>query len=231
MWNIVDQVKHVQESVIRAAQRCGRNPSDICVVAVSKTHPPEAIRDGYAAGLRIFGENRVQEAEEKIRSLADLGAEWHLVGHLQTNKVKKVLPLFRLIHSVDSPRLIEALESEAEYRNQRVSILLQVNLSGETTKFGAACEDLESLLVALRNAPHLQCRGLMTLPPFVEDPEEVRPFFRRLRQLGERYRVDLVGSGSQVELSMGMTHDFPIAIEEGATIVRIGTAIFGSRNS
>lgn len=229
MSAIANAIEKIDERVRQTAEKCGRDPESIQIVAVSKTHPPQAVREAYQAGMRVFGENRVQEAETKIEVLRDLNAEWHLIGHLQTNKVRKVVSRFSLIHSIDSPKLIRALEREAAKNTTKIPILLQLNLSGEESKFGAGAGELEILLSAMQEAPHLECRGLMTIPPFVDDAEEVRPFFRQLRELGETYRKDLIHDKNRLELSMGMTHDFPVAIEEGATLVRIGTAIFGGR--
>ncbi len=229
MNSIASSIQKIQENILQTAQGCGRDPSSIQLIAVSKTQPLAAILEAHRAGLRVFGENRVQEAEEKIAELSDLQMEWHLIGHLQSNKVKKAFPLFSLIHSVDSPKLIADLEMEAVRRDRTVAILLQLNLSGEESKFGAGEGELENLLASMQKAPHLHCRGLMTIPPFVDNPEEVRPFFRQLRKLGEKYQSDLLQSGGKMILSMGMTHDFQVAIEEGATMVRIGTAIFGNR--
>lgn len=229
MSQIADSIQTIRKDILRIAENCGRNPKEIQIVAVTKTHPPEAVREAYEAGLRIFGENRVQEAESKITALDDLQAEWHLIGHLQTNKIKKAFSLFTFIHSVDSVNVIESLEREGALREETKPILLQLNLSGEESKFGASAGELEILLAALQKAPHLKCRGLMTIPPYEEDPENVRLYFRQLRKLGERYRRDLTSSNERLELSMGMTGDYPVAIEEGATFIRIGTAIFGSR--
>ncbi|HQH72141.1 MAG TPA: YggS family pyridoxal phosphate-dependent enzyme, partial [bacterium] len=161
--------------------------------------------------------------------LRDLDLEWHLVGHLQTNKVKKAVQLFDWIHSIDSPKRIAELERESAKTDRIVEVLLQLNISGEETKSGGREEDLEALIAALRDAPRVRCRGLMTIPPFEEDPERTRPYFRRLREIGEQYREHWLAPGVKLELSMGMSHDFAVAIEEGATLVRIGTAIFGSR--
>jgi len=229
MVQLSDAIRSIEDKIRCVAEKCGRDPNEIRIVAVTKTHPPEAVREAFAAGMRVFGENRIQEAESKISALEDLPAEWHLIGHLQTNKVKKAISLFSLIHSVDSVKVIESLEREGALRDRRIAVLLQLNLSGEESKFGASSSELEILLAALQKAPHIQCRGLMTIPPFEEDPEIVRPFFRQLRKLGEQYRHDLVGRAERLELSMGMTGDYPVAIEEGATFVRIGTAIFGNR--
>ncbi len=229
MSSMKDRIRSVLEQVERSAERCGRDPREIRIVAVSKTHPPQLIREAYEAGLRVFGENRVQEAEAKITELRDLDLEWHLVGHLQTNKVKKAVQLFDWIHSIDSPKRIAELERESAKTDRIVEVLLQLNISGEETKSGGREEDLEALIAALRDAPRVRCRGLMTIPPFEEDPERTRPYFRRLREIGERYREHWLAPGVKLELSMGMSHDFAVAIEEGATLVRIGTAIFGSR--
>lgn len=226
---IAKSIQFIEENIQRIAERCGRDPNEIQIVAVSKTHPAESVREAYKAGMRIFGENRVQEAESKIIDLKDLSAEWHLIGHLQTNKIKKAIALFQLIHSVDSVKLIDALERELEKTEEIRSILLQLNLSGEESKSGASAAELETLLTAVKNAPHLKCKGLMTIPPFDEEIENTRPYFRQLRKLSEEYRNDLAAPTGRIELSMGMTGDYPAAIEEGATYVRIGTAIFGGR--
>jgi len=229
MSEIKDNIEKVQAAISRAAERSGRRSGDILLTAVSKTCSTGKVLEAYNAGLKVFGENRIQEADEKISALRDLDIQWHLIGHLQTNKVKKALSLFKLVHSVDSSRLIEVLQKEAEKLDKTIDILLEVNLGGEESKSGANIEEFEALIQAAQNAQRLHCRGLMTVPPFLDDPEDVRPFFRELRILAEKYAADFLYPGSRLELSMGMTHDFPIAIEEGATIVRIGTAIFGFR--
>lgn len=229
MTSIQNHYNRIQEQIAATLERSGRSADDARLVGVSKFHPPEDMRAAFEAGLRIFGESRAQEAERKFSELSDIDAEWHLVGALQTNKVKKALSIFNLIHSVDSPRLIAALQVEAQKRDVQVHVLLQLNLSGEEAKRGADEAGIESLLEALRQADRVIPHGLMTLPPFEEDPELTRPYFRRLSQIGERYRDDLTKEGSRLELSMGMSHDFGVAIEEGATLVRIGTALFGER--
>ncbi|MGI6455495.1 MAG: YggS family pyridoxal phosphate-dependent enzyme [bacterium] len=222
------RVDSIRENVVKAAERCGRCPDEIKILAVSKTHPSELIRMAHQAGLRLFGENRVQEAERKVQELRDLDLEWHLIGQLQTNKVKKALDLFRFIHSVDRPRLVNALEREAQLRQQTINIFLQVNIGEEESKAGTSVDHFEELLNSVQQTEFLHVLGLMTVPPFLDDPAQVRPYFQQLRELGEKYRADLVGN-RRLELSMGMTHDYPVAIEEGATILRIGTAIFGER--
>ncbi len=229
MSSMYEAIQHVKERIEESAQGCGRDAGEIRLVAVSKTHPASYVREAYEAGLTLFGENRVQEAEKKILELEDLPIEWHLIGHLQSNKVKKAFSLFRMIHSVDRVKLIRGLEEEGEKRGEEKDILLQVNVSGEASKFGVSQKELEALLPALQEAKHLRCRGLMTIPPFLDDPEEVRPYFRALRELAEGYQSDFLAPGSRLELSMGMTNDYHVAIEEGATMVRIGTAIFGAR--
>jgi pyridoxal phosphate enzyme (YggS family) len=230
MSTIADHLRRVLDQIQEAACHCGRNPDEVRLVAVSKTHPAEAVFEAYTAGQRIFGENKVQEAEQKQSRLAPFPIEWHLIGHLQTNKAKKAVSAFTLIHSVDSPRLIQALETEAAKRAITQHVLLQVNISQEESKSGASVAELETLIQALQQAPHLQCRGLMTIPPYEDDPESVRGYFQTLRTLGEQYRSDLLPPDATLELSMGMSHDFRPAIEEGATYVRIGTAIFGERD-
>jgi pyridoxal phosphate enzyme (YggS family) len=219
---IADRVTAVRERIARAAERASRPPGDVTLVAVSKTHPPEAVRAAFAAGVRAFGENRLQEAEPKIAATVDLaasGLRWHLVGHLQSNKARRAAALFELIQSVDSPDLAERL----------ARIGAEEDLAGEKTKFGLAEEDLLPALESLRTKEGLRLEGLMVLPPFLDDPEEVRPYFRRLRALRERAQAAGLLEGG--ELSMGMSHDFEAAVEEGATIVRVGTAIFGEREA
>ena len=195
------------------------------LIAVSKTMSAETVREAVAAGLRMFGENRVQEAREKIAACPGLAA-WHLIGHLQTNKARLAVELFDCIHSLDSLKLAEELQRHAQSLGKRMRCLVQVNIGDETQKSGAAAVALRDLLGQARAFPNLQLDGLMAIPPFLDDPEAVRPYFRRLREL----RDALAGDGlSGADLSMGMTGDFEVAIEEGATLVRIGTAIFGAR--
>jgi hypothetical protein len=208
-----------------AALRSGRSSETVELVAVSKTVDLPRIREGIAAGIQILGENRVQEAEEKI---ADLGhpVSWHLVGHLQTNKAKLAVSLFDLIHSLDSLRLAEALARQAEIQGRTVRLLVEVNLAREESKSGVTPENLIPLLRSVSSMSHLQVLGLMTIPPFFE---EARPHFRRLSELAAEVSALGIPNLEMMHLSMGMSHDFEIAIEEGATLVRIGTAIFGSR--
>ncbi len=215
---ITEKIAHVRQRVERAAERVGRPPTDITVVAVSKGFPPSAIDEVVVAGIADVGENRVQEASAKIDALRGLPVTWHLVGHLQTNKAKTALELFDIIHSVDSLHLAEVLSHRAQ---TPLSVLLEVNVTGEASKFGFSTDEVVAAAGAIARLPRLDLRGLMTVAPFVDDPETVRPVFRELRRLRDALGLR--------ELSMGMTDDFEIAIEEGATLVRIGRAIFGER--
>lgn len=227
---IAERVAAVRERVARAVARAGRRPEEVRLVAVSKAFPPQAVREGFAAGIRDFGENKVQEAEEKLRALEDLREHrlvWHLVGHLQKNKARKAAQLFDRIHSVDSAELGERLEHAAAERQRVLPVLVQVNLGEEPTKSGLDEVRLYPVLEALRGLKAVRVEGLMLLPPYLEDAERLRPLFRRLRELRDDAvrRELLLGA----ELSMGMSHDLEVAVEEGATLLRIGTAIFGER--
>jgi len=218
----------VRERLSRAATRAGRKPHEITLVAVSKTHPPQAVREAHAAGVRDFGENKVQEAQTKLPELRDLSdSRWHLVGHLQGNKARKAVSLFDRIHSVDSIPLALKLEQAAAEAGKTLDVLVQVDLAGEATKHGADEAHLFPLLEQMRGLRSVRATGLMILPPFTDDPEASRPFFVRLRELRERAAAQGLLLGA--ELSMGMSHDFEVAVEEGATLVRIGTEIFGER--
>jgi len=218
--DIAANLARLNECVARACGRCGRSPSEITLVAITKTVPVSEIRAAFSAGIRQFGENRVQEAETKFGRLTDLRKEitWHMVGRLQINKARKTVEIFDIIQSVDSVRLAEALNQRTE---KRLPILLEVNVSGETTKGGFEPDDVAGAVKFISTLSNLELRGLMTIAPIVNKPEEARPYFHRLRQL----RDDL----GLKELSMGMTDDFEAAVEEGATIIRIGRAIFGER--
>ncbi len=225
MDEIRERLEAVRRRIRVAAERSGRPASAVTLVAVSKTMPVEAIRMAIAAGATVLGENRVQEACDKIAALAG-AAEWHLIGHLQTNKAKVAVGLFDRIHSLDSVRLARELDRHAGEAGRRVRCLLQVNVGGEAQKNGASEDEVRPLLEAAARLPHIRVEGLMAIPPFLSDPEAIRPFFRRLRVL----RDELAREGFALpDLSMGMTHDFEVAVEEGATLVRIGTAIFGPR--
>jgi pyridoxal phosphate enzyme (YggS family) len=201
-------------------------------MAVSKTHPAERIREAYAAGLRVFGENRVQEFAGKAGALADLaGASWHMIGHLQTNKAGKAAELFAAVDSVDSVKLAEKLDAAARSLGKQLSVLIEVNVGGEAAKSGAAPDsrELKELLLAAPRFEALEFCGLMTVPPFGDNPEEARPYFRKLRALRDAIAGRKLSAVGMDSLSMGMSHDFEVAIEEGSTCVRVGTAIFGER--
>ena len=213
----------IKAEIARAANNAQRRPQEIKLVAVSKTHPAETIKEALEAGARVFGENKVQEAEGKILEIGREKAEWHLIGHLQSNKARKAVRLFDVIHSLDSVELAERLERICvEEGRKNLSVFVQVDLAKEATKNGVEEKDLPELVEFLRRCRHLRFDGLMVLPPFFDDLEKVRPFFRRLREM----RDEICPAG---ELSMGMSHDFAVAIEEGATVIRVGTAIFGER--
>jgi PLP dependent protein len=225
-----DNIADISRKILKAAARVGRRPEDIRLVAVSKTVGADSIRQALEAGQRIFGENRAQEALEKISELrsedANRKPEWHFIGHLQRNKAKFATGAFDLIHSVDSIALADELQRQAEKNNIVQRILVEIKLSEEDSKHGADEEGLEPMLEHITNLKNLKLEGLMTIPPFFADPEMARPYFRRLRDL----RDDLQNKGFRLpELSMGMSNDFEVAIEEGATLVRVGTAIFGER--
>ena len=217
---IAENLRRVQERVDAACRRAGRSPAEVTLVGISKSFPASAVVAAYAAGLRDMGENRVQEAAAKIPPAAAQGAtpRWHLVGHLQSNKVKTALGLFDIIHSVDSLRLAEAISRQA---TKPTPVLLEVNVAGEESKFGLRPEELAETLAQARSLPNVDVRGLMTVAPLVEDAEAVRPVFRRLRELA--------GALALPELSMGMSDDFEVAVEEASTMIRIGRAIFGPR--
>ena len=212
-----------------AAGAAGRDPSSIRLVAVSKTFPTQAVRESYAAGQRDFGENRVQDGLQKIGETTDLTIRWHLLGHLQTNKARKAGPAFAMVQSVDSAELIQKLDAAASDAGRTPELLIQVDLAGEATKFGASPDEVPRLFDAAGACRAASVVGLMTLPPVPDTPEDARPFFRRLRELRDEWLAAGVPASMLRELSMGMSGDFEVAIEEGATIVRVGTAIFGSR--
>jgi hypothetical protein len=227
---IASRVAAVRERIARAAARAGRPPDDITLVAVSKTQPAEAVREAFAAGLRHFGENKVQEAEGKIAALEDLhaaGLRWHMIGHVQSNKGRRAAELFDAVDSVDDATLAKRLERGAEAARRQLPVLIQVDLGQEATKFGLDEAHLFPTLEQLRGYKAVHVEGLMVLPPLALDPEEVRPYFRRLRELLEEARRQGLVRGRS--LSMGMSHDFEVAIEEGSTHVRVGTAVFGER--
>lgn len=230
--SVSENVALVRERIAKAARKAGRRTEDVTLMAVSKTFAPERIREAYAAGLRIFGENRVQEFSGKAGPLADLqDAEWHMIGHLQTNKAARAAELFAAMDSVDSLRLAEKLNAAAEQLGKTLAALIEVNVGGEAAKSGVDPDsaELEAILRAAGSLQNLNFRGLMTVPPFADDPEAARPYFRNLRELRDQIGLRKIpGIGTDL-LSMGMSHDFEVAIEEGSTCVRVGTAIFGER--
>lgn len=222
MSTIAERLAAVQGRIARACERVGRDPAGARVVAVSKVHGPDAIREAYAAGQRDFGENYAQEMVEKARALSDLpGLSWRFVGHLQRNKAKQVIGVARAVETVSSAKLAVELDKLAGAASTRLDVLVQVNVGGEAQKSGCAPGELRDLVSAVRACASLDLRGLMTVPPHTDDPEGARPYFGELRALAERHAL--------ADLSMGMTHDLEIAVEEGATILRVGTAIFGPR--
>ncbi|MGD0599676.1 MAG: YggS family pyridoxal phosphate-dependent enzyme [Terriglobales bacterium] len=230
--SIAENIAQVRERIAAAARRAGRNSGEITLMAVSKTFPPERIREAYAAGLRVFGENRVQEFAGKANTLRDLSdIEWHLIGHLQTNKVAKAAELFDAVDSIDSIRMAEKLNACAESAGKTLSVLIEINVGGEQAKSGVApnSDELEQILQGAPRWGNLKIHGLMTVPPYAEDPEGSRLYFRQLRQLRDSIAARALPKIGTVVLSMGMSHDFEVAIEEGATCVRVGTAIFGER--
>jgi pyridoxal phosphate enzyme (YggS family) len=227
-----DRLERVRQRIQHACQRSGRQPSTVTLVGVTKGVAPDAIREAVALGLTDLGENRVQEARDKIPQIADEDQQvrWHLIGHLQRNKARHAVELFSCIHSVDSTGLIEEMERQAAQRRpQPLDVLLQVNVGGEATKFGCRPEEAAGLARAAQACPHLRFGGLMTLAPFSDDPEQARPHFRRLRGLRDEVAAACAVPAASLKLSMGMSQDFEVAIEEGADLVRVGTAIFGAR--
>jgi pyridoxal phosphate enzyme (YggS family) len=230
--SISENIAAINERIAEAARRAGRSAEDVALMAVSKTHPAERIREAYAAGLRLFGENRVQEFAGKAGALSDLSlAEWHMIGHLQTNKAGKSAELFGAVDSVDSVKLAEKLDASARALRKKLGVLIEVNVGGEAAKSGVSPDslELEQLLVAAPRLEALEFRGLMTVPPFTGDPKLARPYFRKLRELRDSIAARKLPSIRVDVLSIGMSHDFEIAIEEGSTCVRVGTAIFGER--
>ena len=216
---IAENYRHILQRIHDAAIRSNRDPQSIKMIAVSKTVPADRVREAIACGARDLGESRMQDAQSKLDSLSGLGLTWHFIGHIQTNKAKKIAENFDWIHSVDRIELAEKLGRTA---TKPISILIEMKLHDEPSKSGASISELPSLVAAIRGHTQLNLRGLMAVPPFLDNPEDVRPYFKQLRALAVQYELP--------ELSMGMTHDFEVAIEEGATMVRIGTALFGTRS-
>ena len=222
----------IRQKMAAACQRVGRNESEVTLMAVSKTVTAARVRAAILAGVKVLGENRVQEAEAKIAALADLRTqvEWHLIGHLQANKARKAATIFDVVQSVDSEDLALKLDRVAEEFGKRLTVFIEVNLGGEASKAGVTAAATLPLIEKVSRLPNLTLAGLMSVPPYSDQPEEIRPFFRRLRQLRDEALQAGVAASSCTQLSMGMSHDFEIAIEEGATLIRLGTALFGNRN-
>lgn len=230
--SIAQNIAELKEKIAQTAKRAGRNPSEVALMAVTKTHPTERIRQAYEAGLRLFGENRVQEFSGKAGALSDLlGAEWHMIGHLQSNKAAKAAELFSAIDSVDSLRVVKKLEAAARILNKKLTLLIEINVGGEAAKSGVSPDspELEELLKCAPRFEVVEFCGLMTVPPFTEDPGGARPYFRKLRALRDQIAARHLPAISMDVLSIGMSHDFEVAIEEGSTCIRVGTAIFGER--
>ncbi|HKT52157.1 MAG TPA: YggS family pyridoxal phosphate-dependent enzyme [Candidatus Angelobacter sp.] len=230
--SIGENIAQVRERIAAAAARVRRRPGDVTLVAVTKTVDPDRILQAYEAGLRVFGENRVQEFEKKASAFADRkDAEWHLIGHLQSNKAKKAADLFQAVDSVDSLHLAQRLNDAARQMGKVLPVLIEIKVSDEASKTGipAGSPELENLLAGAATLDHIQVRGLMTVPPFTEDPEGARVFFRLLRDRRDQIAARKLPRIEMDVLSMGMSHDFDVAIEEGSTCVRVGTAIFGAR--
>jgi hypothetical protein len=230
--SIADNIARIRERIADAARRAGRNPVEITLMGVSKTFPAESVREAYAAGIRVFGENRVQEFAGKTESLRDLGdAEWHLIGHLQSNKAPRAAELFNAIDSVDSVKLAQKLNAASEKMSRILPVLIEINVGGEEVKSGIALgsPELEQILMGAPEWKNLSVRGLMTVPPYTDDPEGARPYFRQLRKMRDEIAGRHLPALSMNVLSMGMSHDFEVAIEEGSTCIRVGTAIFGTR--
>ena len=228
MGSVSDNIASIRERIAEAARRVGRDPAEIAIVAVTKTVDAEKIAEAVEAGIRMFGENKVQEAMEKVKRL-DSSLEWHMVGHLQRNKVKEAVRIFHLVQSLDSIHLAEEINSRALNSGTIMDVLVQVNTSGEKTKYGLEPQDAIPFLKHISSFKGLSIRGLMTIGAFLPDPQAVRPCFRRLRDLREEISGAGIPNVEMEHLSMGMTGDFEVAVEEGANMVRIGTAIFGPR--
>lgn len=226
---LIDNLKNVEENIAKACEKAGRNRDEITLIAVSKTKPVEMLQTIYDQNIRDFGENKVQEMCDKIEVLPD-DIRWHMIGHLQTNKVKYIVGKTALIHSVDSLHLAKEIEKQAAKKDVMVSILVEVNIAEEESKFGIRKEETMELIRQIAELPHLHIEGLMTIAPFVENPEDNREYFRQIRQLSVDIKAQNIDNVSMDILSMGMTGDYMVAIEEGATMVRVGTGIFGERN-
>ncbi|MGI6007994.1 MAG: YggS family pyridoxal phosphate-dependent enzyme [Ruminococcus sp.] len=226
---VQENLKTVREKIEAACRRAGRDPEEVTLIAVSKTKPVEMMKEAMEMGQLDFGENKVQEITRKSEEMPS-EVRWHMIGHLQRNKVKYIVGLVSLIHSVDSFRLAETISQEAVKKNVTVPVLLEVNVAGEESKYGVTCEETAALAEQISKLPNIRIEGLMTIAPYVSDPEENRPVFRKLKQLGVDIKDKNMNNVNVNILSMGMTGDYEVAIEEGATMVRVGTGIFGERD-
>lgn len=226
---IRENIQHVENTIDEACRQSGRDRSEVTLIAVSKTKPVEMLKEAYETGCRDFGENKVQELVDKYEVLPK-DIRWHMIGHLQRNKVKYIIDKVYLIHSVDSLRLAEEISKEAVKKNVDVNILVEVNVAGEETKFGTGCEEAKQLVRDIAQLPHVHIQGLMTIAPYVENSEENRIYFQQLKKLSVDISGENIDNVSMKVLSMGMTGDYAVAVSEGATYVRVGTGIFGERN-
>lgn len=224
-----EQLSNVEHEIQKACDNSKRNRKDVTLIAVSKTKPVETLKEAYDLGVRVFGENKVQELVDKYEVLPK-DIHWHMIGHLQRNKVKYIIDKVECIHSVESIRLAETIEKEAAKHNRTIDVLVEVNVAGEDSKFGLAPEEVPAFVEEIAKFPHIRVKGLMTIAPFVENPEENRPIFKVLQELSVDIATKNIDNVIMNVLSMGMTNDYQVAIEEGATIVRVGTGIFGERN-
>ena len=227
--SLQENMKNIEDRIQAACSKAGRERHEVTLVNVSKTNPIEVLKTGYNLGMRVFGENKVQELREKIPALPE-DISWHMIGHLQRNKIKYIIGGVHCIHSVDSYRLAEAIQQEAVKNDRHMDILVQVNVVGETTKFGLDLQEVTRLVREISSLDRVHIKGLMTIAPFVENPEDNRMVFKAMKELSVDINQQNIDNVSMNELSMGMTNDFEVAIEEGATMIRIGTALFGARN-
>lgn len=230
MSRITDNIDHVEKKIAEACERAGRPRESVQLIAVSKTKPVPDLMEALNYGHNVFGENKVQEIRDKVEAMGTEGIHWHMIGHLQANKVKYLIGVVDLIHSVDNDKLAAEIEKQAAKHDVVMDVLCEVNMAGEETKFGLKPEETMDFVKRISELPHLKVRGLMTIAPYTEDPESNRVYFRGLRELKDRINAEHIPGVDMDTLSMGMTGDYEVAIEEGATLVRVGTGIFGERH-
>lgn len=230
MSRITDNIDHVEKKIAEACERAGRPRESVQLIAVSKTKPVPDLMEALNYGHNVFGENKVQEIRDKVEAMGTEGIHWHMIGHLQANKVKYLIGVVDLIHSVDNDKLAAEIEKQAAKHDVVMDVLCEVNMAGEETKFGLKPEETMDFVKRISELPHLKVRGLMTIAPYTEDPESNRVYFKRLRELKDRINAEHIPGVDMDTLSMGMTGDYEVAIEEGATLVRVGTGIFGERH-